>query len=89
MPDVNKFSKLREVNYTVKPCCGLCIHGRFENSGRGPDGNSWGTCALHAYAHLKHTGPARGVSIHVFGSCQDVKIKESSVLGAHTEFLQG
>jgi len=64
MPDENKFDKLSEVGYTVRPCCGLCTHAQFGIF-------EWGTCAKHTYQHKKHTGDPRQMSINVHGCCKD------------------
>ena len=85
MPDENKFSKLREIGYTIPVTCDLCDHGEFSTSG------GWGTCGLHLYGHLKHTGPVRGVSIHRTGTCPSRKLSPiklySAGYGAHVEFV--
>ena len=87
MPDGNKFAKLREIGYTLPITCGLCVMGEF------PDRGDWGTCKIHRYQHLKHTGESRGVSIHRGGSCADAEVDGSKVMaasfGAHLEFLDG
>jgi hypothetical protein len=83
MPDSNKFQALRNANYRIPVNCGLCINGRIGV------GCLWGTCDLHDYDHQKHTGPARGVSIHIFGTCPYAKmdpVKEKA-FAAHQEFL--
>lgn len=83
MPDANKFAKLREIGYTIRVTCGICQHGCFKGMAE------WGTCDLHQYEHLKHTGPARGVSVVRYGSCpQGVLSTSKADLGAHREFLE-
>jgi hypothetical protein len=83
MPDENKFEKLREIGYSVPTTCGLCVHRNLLV------GAHWGTCSLHSYEHKKHTGPARGVSIHVHGTCNDAEADPARTvtLGAHQAFL--
>ena len=57
MPDDNKFAKLKEMGFTVKPCCLLCEHGH--EFGHFPSqGKLWGRCSHpeNAYEHGKHTG---------------------------------
>lgn len=81
MPDVNKFKKLRDINYTIRACA-VCIHGDFYHK------QDWGTCSKHLYKHAKHTGDLRGVSIVRYGSCSDFVVEPSwNGLGAHAEFL--
>jgi len=87
MPDENKFSKLREIGYSIPVTCKFCAHSaRFF-------GSEWSTCDKHKYEHKKHTGPARGVSIHAMGTCRDAELPperaaRTGALGAHAEFLQ-
>lgn len=82
MPDANKFAKLREIGYKVPVTCGLCTNGHFSK------GQDWGTCRLHQYEHLKHTGLPREVSVIRFGTCPKAVLYSPSVLGAHAEFLE-
>jgi len=85
MPDVNKFDRLRKVGFRIQECCSLCQSGCFSN------GSAWGTCSEHAYEHRKHTGPPRGMSVHIIGWCPSFSISPSRLakarLGAHEEFL--
>ena len=86
MPDANKFAKLRQIGYTIRPTCGLCKHGSFA----GP--SDWGTCLLHRYEHLKHENPkgGRGVSICQHGCCpswETAPFNASVIFGAHQEFF--
>ena len=87
MPDEQKFAKLIAVGYTIPVTCGLCTFGTFPTRN-----SSWGTCALHAYAHKKHANPegGRGVSIHMAGTCPSAKSNVAKVaeLGAHGVFLR-
>lgn len=86
MPDVNKFAKLEEIGFIVPMTCPLCEHSNFLSPRA-----FWGTCSKHKYKHLKHTGPARGVSIPRTGCCIDLIVdprKEAEAgLGAHSRFL--
>ena len=81
--DANKLSKLKEIKYSVKQCCALCIFAILE-----PDG--WGVCGLNDYNHEKHTESLRRLSITEYGSCEDWKLNPNSVnnLGAYKEFLE-
>ncbi|OHD21606.1 MAG: hypothetical protein A2Y38_02170 [Spirochaetes bacterium GWB1_59_5] len=82
MPDANKLAKLLEVGYCIPITCGLCNFGVFAQ------GQDWGTCRLYQYEHLKHTGPARDVSIIRFGSCPkgEVCAEIDALLGGHRVF---
>lgn len=88
MPDDNKFEKLRTIGYTIPGLCSYCKHANLAPA------QSWGTCRLHTYQHLKHANPTegRGVSIHATGTCpqfeRDPQRVALSGLGAHEEFLQ-
>lgn len=82
--DNNKLKKLREIKYAILRCCGMCEHGKW-NQVRTPNG-PWGTCALHTYEHLKHSGPPRQMSIHQFGSCDDWTQASDHNIGAWEEF---
>jgi hypothetical protein len=67
--DKNKLQKLREIGYTLRNCCANCEHGMFPS-------NNFGTCSVHKYRHLKHTGELRDLSIHKYGCCPDHKLDE-------------
>jgi hypothetical protein len=86
MPDPNKFAKLREIGYTIKPCCDLCQHRSFPGFGH------FGSCQLHRYEHARQSNPedGRGVSIVRWGCCPSFEAEDLSVyaLGAHSEFLE-
>lgn len=85
MPDVNKFEALRAAQYEIPRCCALCHGGDF------PSANSpWGDCTRVTYAHVKHTGPARGVSIVRWGVCKHFlpDAGRRIALGAHLEFFK-
>ena len=82
MPDEAKFAVLRSLPYRIPVTCGLCVHASLGAGG-------WGTCGRHSYAHLKHTGAPRQVSIHAAGTCPDAHLSDAAraSLGAHREFL--
>lgn len=84
MPDENKFAKLEEVNYTIRPCCFLCKHGTFYTFAL------WGTCAKHTYKHKKHTGNDRQMSINIIRSCDDYDGDDNKIneLGNFVEFYK-
>ncbi len=80
--DDNKRIKLHEINYKIGNCCGMCIHMNIEKT--------WGTCKLHSYEHLKHTGGnktnKRELSVFVFGCCDDYVCDPNSQLAGYNEF---
>jgi hypothetical protein len=80
--DANKLKVLQEVAYTVNKSCGLCTHGVFPN-------NDWGTCRVHVYDHLKHTGEARQLSVFRYGSCPRFELHEPllATMGAFKQFM--
>lgn len=82
--DQNKLKVLQDIGYTIPKTCGLCEHGRFAAS------QDFGVCAIQTYDHLKHSGPARSLSINIAGSCPKFKIDEDakSRLGAWAEFVK-
>ena len=61
--DQNKAQKLRDVSYRMVDTCQSCVYGNFS------DGNLFGSCNLHTYRHLKHTGAERPLSISKTGTC--------------------
>ncbi len=82
--DQNKQGELRQIGYLILPVCGLCKHGSFPS-------NDWGTCQVRTYEHLKHTGPARQLSIYRMGSCPDkfqLDAARAASLGAYAEFVK-
>jgi hypothetical protein len=81
--DANKLQVLRDLPYKIPAVCGLCVHGEFPN-------NEWGTCKAQQYDHVKHTGPARQLSIVKFGVCPKYTEDPAKMaqLGLFTEFLQ-
>jgi len=82
--DANKLEVLRDLPFIVHRVCGLCRHGSFA-----PNTN-WGTCGRTQYEHKKHTGPARQLSIVLFGSCArfEADQQKKEQLGAYQEFLK-
>lgn len=64
--DDNKLNKLREIGYTIRKCCGNCLHNNLDTN--------WGTCGVQFYEHKKHEGGAksskRNLSIHETGYCE-------------------
>lgn len=81
--DKNKLDKLREIEYVILRCCGICEHGQW-NQERGLTG-PWGTCKVHQYVHIKHGG-TRQLSIHQFGTCDDWTQPSDHSIGAWEEF---
>jgi hypothetical protein len=69
MMDENKRSKLRSMGYSIRKCCGLCEHAKFNFL---QVGNVWGDCMKFTYDHKKHTG-RKYLSINQFGYCQHFK----------------
>ena len=71
--DDNKLHKLREIGYTIRKCCGTCLHATFKGN------SSWGTCGIFTYDHKKHTGggksSTRALSISTYGSCKSFEIE--------------
>lgn len=63
--DENKRQKLFEIDYTINPACGMCVHSKIDG------GEDFGVCNKHEYKHLKHIGSPRKLSILRYGSCPD------------------
>ena len=82
--DDNKLNKLREIGYTVKRCCGTCIHQNFQIS------SNWGTCAVHTYEHKKHSDSKRQLSVYLYGCCPKHEIEPFSVVNSdhYKEFYE-
>ena len=82
--DNNKLKKLTEINYVVPPSCGLCRFARFSIT------NLWGDCSRHTYQHLKHTGPARNMSVSRFGVCDKFEPDDRALaqLGKYGKFFK-
>jgi len=75
MPDENKFAKLREIDYRVRPCCRACIHYGWEKGGTVESARSiissyWRRCGKHTYQHKKHSGGPHHISVHAYGCCE-------------------
>lgn len=81
--DKNKLKVLREIGYKIPQSCSLCQHAEFQAGG-------WGTCKVQQYDHLKHTGPARQLSIFAGGWCPKFDPDEELVgnLGSWAEFVE-
>lgn len=81
--DANKRKLLDQVGYEVRACCGTCRHARVSQ------GSEWGTCSIHSYDHVKHTGPARALSISIFGGCPQhaISAEATASLGRFAELL--
>jgi len=77
MPDDAKFKKLREVGYTIRPCCFFCAYGLFV-----PHSHPWGVCTREGndYQHGKHTDTKR-LGVHHFGCCRNGFVLEHARLG--------
>jgi hypothetical protein len=83
--DENKLKKLKEIEYSINICCGICEDGKFEK------GSLWGTCNKYKYKHLKHTESERNMSIFIFGSCPESRLdsKTGGILDKFNEFQKG
>lgn len=81
--DANKLKVLREIGYTVRRTCSLCVHARFACS------SDWGACDAHAYEHAKHER-VRALSIHRAGTCARFEPDAESVerLAGFAEMLE-
>jgi hypothetical protein len=62
--DENKLNLLKVINYEMVRCCGICVHGEFNNRH-----SDFGTCQVNTYRHKKHSGDKRYLSINRFGKC--------------------
>ncbi len=80
--DANKLKKLQDIDYTIKPSCGLCVYASFPN-------NDWGLCAKHEYDHKKHDGMHK-LSIHRLGSCSEFvrSTKRTQDMQHYNEFFK-
>lgn len=61
--DANKAQVLRDIGYEIGPSCGTCKHSDI-----GFD-EDFGTCDIHEYVHLKHSGTPRKLSVYQYGRC--------------------
>lgn len=59
--DGNKRAELAAIGFKALPTCSTCVHGKIAGD--------WGTCGLHEYVHLKHSGPPREMSVPRTGWC--------------------
>ncbi len=75
--DANKREVLVEIGYQLG-ACGVCAHSTFAT-----DASDFGTCGLHKYAHLKHTGDFREVSVHRCGRCPMFQVDPMQNLRLH------
>lgn len=71
--DKNKLDKLHEIDYVIQTCCGICDHFRRPQYNMGLN---FGTCKIHSYKHLKHTGEERELSVFESGWCKSFKMNE-------------
>ena len=65
--DQNKLKKLKKLGYEISPCCGLCIHGKFNQN------TDFGVCGKHEYKHLKHKRTCE-LSVFKYGHCDEFEI---------------
>lgn len=68
--DENKLEKLKQIAYVVRKTCGTCNSFRAEGS------REFGICVRYDYAHLKHTGPRRNLSVSCHGVCNEFEMNE-------------
>lgn len=81
--DENKLEKLRQLNYTIYRCCGICKHAEFAES-------DWSICLVHEYNHLKHSENVRHLSVNRYGHCNDFNIGPVAVMSLNkwSEFIK-
>jgi hypothetical protein len=75
--DKNKLDKLREINYTVKKCCGNCTFSYIKTD------KLFGVCKKYNYDHLKHCGESRQLSVNRYGFCLCHVVNEKFVNEIH------
>jgi hypothetical protein len=81
--DANKLEKLRQLPYSIRRCCGSCLHNM------GFKDTFWTTCSVNDYEHLKHTETGRQLSIYMFGCCPKFSWNpDVKNLGVWIEFLE-
>lgn len=81
--DENKRQQLLAIGYAIQGTCGICKHGQFQPN------TAFGTCAIHAYQHLKHTGDKRQLSVYAHGRCPKFLLDDSKArLGLWQEFVK-
>ena len=81
--DKNKLQKLREIEYTIKECCGICAHSAFYKNP-----SDWSMCAVITYNHQKHTEELRQLSINKYGWCSKFKKSKYLNLEKFKEFME-
>nr|MDO8111804.1 hypothetical protein [Candidatus Sigynarchaeota archaeon] len=83
--DENKRKVLLDIGYMIRQACWWCRHGRFTMLS-----SDWGTCKIHHYDHLKHTGDARELSICRQGWCSKFEEDQSALvkLEKFVEFVE-
>lgn len=80
--DSNKRLELQKIGYEIPGTCGICKHGTFPK-------DSFGSCAIHTYQHLKHTGDRRQLSVYAHGRCDKFELDENKArLGLWQEFMK-
>ena len=81
--DKNKLKVLQDIGYKIQSVCSLCVYATFPN-------NDWGTCNVHVYNHLKHTGPVRKLTINKLGFCSkfDIDFDRLAKLESFTELYK-
>ena len=67
--DGNKLEKLKSINYKIKKTCGTCRHSKFS-------GKDFGECLKFTYQHKKHTESLRGLSINLYGWCENYEARD-------------
>jgi hypothetical protein len=80
--DQNKLTKLKEIGYRVKETCGTCKHFLQR------DDADFGDCQVNDYAHLKHTGGRKKLSVVKYGHCDSYVTGEVGFLHGFTELLK-
>ena len=96
MSDPNKFTKLREIGYTLPNCCAICKHrmGGFyqeKSSWVQTLSTPWGYCLLHTYQHDKHTNPEHSLGVLSYGCCNSFVRDEEALAKlyqSYAEFLK-
>ena len=82
--DQNKLQKLKEIDYKIYECCGMC------SSFRPGQKEFFGTCTTHMYDHLKHDVKERELSVTVYGHCKSFRIRSicEIILGFYIQFVK-
>lgn len=82
--DKNKLKVLHDINYTIRPHCGICAFAKLSDDG-------WGVCVKHTYKHKKHNAETSYVSINKAGYCDYFDqngIAAVMKLGTFIEFVE-